>query len=86
VAQRDNGDAACFHRRALITCSSSGATRLVGAVQTLAPDIADEAAIGWSLIEADDEHDALRVRDRSGRSTHSLGGQPLGDGRVVPGR
>ncbi len=63
VAQRDNGDAACYLRRALITCSSSGATRLVGAVQTLAPDIADEGAIGWSLaIEADDEHDALRVR------------------------
>jgi len=53
----------CFVRRALITCSAGGATRLVGAVQTLAPDIVDEGAIGWSLaIEADDEHDALRVR------------------------
>lgn len=63
VAQRDNGDAACYVRRALITCSSTGATRLVGAVQTLAPDIADEGAARWSVaIEADDEHDALRVK------------------------
>lgn len=63
VAQRDNGDAASFHRQILLKCSPEGVTSLVGAAQSATPDLADDAARGWSIsIAADDEGDALDLR------------------------
>lgn len=63
VAERDNGDAATFSRRLLLKCSAEGVTRLVGSVQTDAPDIADPDAVAWSVhLGADDDNDALDIR------------------------
>lgn len=62
VAESEDGEAACFVRRALVKCSRSGETRLVGEVQTPVPDLADAAASGWTVaVEADDENDALAI-------------------------
>jgi len=63
VAQRDNGDAASFSRRALLKCSATGLTQLVGTVRSDGPDIADTDASGWTVtLAADDVADALEMR------------------------
>ena len=64
VARSTGGsDAACFHRRCLISRNAAGSVALIGSTISIGDDIKSAGASGWGVtLAADDSNKSLRVQ------------------------